>query len=59
MDFANPADHWVKLKESEKKDKYLALAREPKKTMDHESDDDTNCDRCSRYSHFSKENYRR
>ena len=26
-----PADYWVKLKESEKKDKYLDLARELKK----------------------------
>ena len=31
MNFAVPADHRVKLKESEKKDKYLNLAREPKK----------------------------
>ena len=31
MDFAVPADYWVKLKESEKKDKYLDLARELKK----------------------------
>ena len=28
MDFAIPADHKVKLKESEKNDKYLDLARE-------------------------------
>ena len=28
VDFAVPADHWGKLKESEKKDKYLDLARE-------------------------------
>ena len=28
VDFAVPADHRVKLKESEKKDKYLDLARE-------------------------------
>ena len=28
MDFAVPADHRVKLKESEKRDKYLDLARE-------------------------------
>ncbi len=32
MDFAVPAYHRVKLKESEKKDKYLDLAREVKKT---------------------------
>ena len=31
MDFAVPADHRVKLKESEKKDKYLDLTRELKK----------------------------
>ena len=31
VDFAIPADHRVKLKESEKKDKYLDLARELKK----------------------------
>ena len=33
MDFAVPADHWIKLKESEKKDKYLDFAWELKKTM--------------------------
>ena len=31
MDFAVPGDHRVKLKENEKKDKYLDLARELKK----------------------------
>ena len=31
MDFAVPADHWVKLKESKKWDKYLDLAMELKK----------------------------
>ena len=31
MDFAVPADHRVKLKENETKDKYLYLARELKK----------------------------
>ena len=30
-DFAVPADNWVKLKESVKKDKYLELTRELKK----------------------------
>ncbi len=33
MDFAVPADHRVKLKESEKKDKDLDLARELKKKL--------------------------
>ena len=31
VDFAVPADHRIKLKESEKKDKYLDLVREAKK----------------------------
>ena len=31
VDFAVPADHGIKLKECEKKDKYLDLAREAKK----------------------------
>ena len=31
VDFAVPADHRVKIKESEKKDKYLGLALELKK----------------------------
>ena len=33
MDFAVPADHRIKLKESEKKDKYEDLARELKKKL--------------------------
>ena len=48
--FAVPADHRVKPKESEKKDKYLNLARELKKTMEQESDSDINCKWCVRYS---------
>ena len=51
MNFAVPADHKVKLKESEKKDKYLDLARELKKTMEHEGDNYTNFNWCFRYSH--------
>ena len=46
MDFAVPADHSVKIKESEKRDKYLDLARE-QITMEHEGDGDTNCDWCT------------
>ena len=34
MDFALPADHRVKLKESEKKDKFLDFARELEKLWD-------------------------
>ena len=31
VDFDVPADHWIKLKESEKKDKYFEFERELKK----------------------------
>ena len=44
--FSVPADHRIKLKKSEKKDMYLDLARELKKTMEHEGDNYTNCDWC-------------
>ena len=33
MGFTHPADHRIKLKECEKKDKYLDLARELKKIL--------------------------
>ena len=42
VDFAVPVDHRVKLKESEKD-----IARELKKTVEHESDSDTNFNWCS------------
>ena len=48
VDFAVPAGHRVKLKENKKKDKYLDLARELKKTAVHESGG--NCNWCSWYS---------
>ena len=48
VNFAIPADHRVKLKESEKRDKYLDLERELKKKMKHESDSDTSCGWCTR-----------
>ena len=51
VDFAVPADHRIKLKECEKKDKYLDLARELKKTMEHEGDNYANCDWCFWYNH--------
>ena len=38
VDFAVPADHRIKQNECEKKDKYLNLAWELKKTMEHEGD---------------------
>ena len=51
VDFAVPADHRIKLKECEKKDKYLDLARELKnKTMEHEGDDYAKRDWRIRYS---------
>ena len=50
VEFAVLADHRVKLKESEKKDKYLDHAKELKK-LEHESDVCTNCNWCSWYSH--------
>ena len=50
VDFAVPADHRIKLKEREKKVKYLDLARESKKTIEHECDNYTNCDWCFQYS---------
>ena len=46
VDFAVPADHRIKLKECEKKDKYVDLARELKKTMEHAGDNYTNCNWC-------------
>ena len=36
VDFPVPADHRIKLKKCEKRDKYLDLARELKKTLEHE-----------------------
>ena len=50
VDFAVPANHRIKLKECEKMDKYLELLRELKKTMEHEGDNDNNCDWCFWYS---------
>ena len=41
-----PAGHRIKLEECEKRDKYLDLARELKKNMEHEGDNYTNCDWC-------------
>ena len=38
-----PADHWEKIKESEKIDKCLDLTRELKKAVEYESENDTSC----------------
>ena len=51
LDFAVPSDNRVKLKESEKNNKYRYIAWELKKTLEHESDDCTNCNWCSWCSH--------
>ena len=42
VDFAVPADHRIKLKENEKRDKFIDFARElkKKKKMEYESDSD-------------------
>ena len=50
VDFAVPADHRINLKDGEKKDKYLDLARELKKAVEHESNDCANCDWCVRHN---------
>ena len=42
--FAVLADHRIRLKEWEKKYKYLDLSREFEKSMEHEGDNYTNCD---------------
>ena len=46
VEFAVPAGHSIKLKESVKKDKFVHLAWELKKTVEHESYGDTNCNWC-------------
>ena len=43
VNLAVPPDHRVNLKESEKGDKFLEFAWELKKTIEDESDSDTNC----------------
>ena len=47
VDFAILGDHRIKLQESEKWDKYIDLAREPKETMKHKGDSATNCNWCT------------
>ena len=42
MDFAVPTDHRVKIEENVKRNKYLNLARELKKSYEHEGGGDTN-----------------
>ena len=47
MDFAVPADHKMKIKESEKRDSYLDLAGELKISKEYEDGHDINCDWCT------------
>ena len=48
VDFAVLVDQRMKIKESDKRDKYLDLARELEMLcMDHEGDGDTNCNWCA------------
>ena len=51
MDFAAPADHRIKLKESKKKDKYLDFVRDLKELWNIKSYVYTNCNWSSWYSH--------
>ena len=51
VDFAVLANHRIKVKECEKKDMYLDIAWELKKTMEHEGDNYTNHDWRFWYSH--------
>ena len=46
VDFAVLAEHRMKQKECEKKNKYLDLARKLKKTVEHTGDNYTNCNWC-------------
>ena len=46
MDFAIPADHKVKMNNSEKVDKYLDFTT-AEKVVEHEGDSDTNCSWCT------------
>ena len=46
MDFAVRVDHRIKPNEDEKRGKYLNIASEPK-NMENESDDNTECNRCT------------
>ena len=50
VDFDVPVDHRININECEKNDKYLDLARELKKAVEHESNDCTPCDWCFRHT---------
>ena len=44
-------NHWVKLKEGKKERQISGPCKRIEKTIEHESDGDTSCNRCTRYSH--------
>ena len=50
VDFVVSVDHRVKLKEK-RRDKYLDLAREQNKTIEHDNDRDTSFNWCPQFSH--------
>ena len=43
VDFSVRTDHRVKIKEAKREKKYLDLARELKKAVEHDYDGDTDC----------------
>ena len=47
MDFSLLEDHWVKIKESRKIEKYLGLSRELEKAVEHEGDSNINSGWCN------------
>ena len=51
MVFTVPVGQRVKLKESEKKDKYLYLCKGTEEALEHENDSDAYCSWCTRYGH--------
>ena len=50
VNFAVSVDHWVKIKEKEKRDKYLDFARELKAFVEDKTDVDNNYTRCTQNS---------
>ena len=48
MDLVVPVNPKVKIKESEKRDKYFDLARKFKKVLKHKNDSDNNSNMCAR-----------
>ena len=51
MNFPVPEDQRLKIEEREKRNKYLDLARDVKKTWEYEDDGDTNFNWCVQNNH--------